>query len=108
MGLRGYHDPGSLNSQLTSCILQGPRSLLSCCHPESLIGQDLDSCQFPDNFTEYLGLSPGLPLSESRWEGRECSREFQRVSVTVDLMDDTSAQIIVKQEISSVDVVPRI
>ena len=59
--------------------------------------QDLDSCQFPDNFTEYLGLSPGQPLSESSWEGNVCSREFERISVIVDLMDDTTAQIIVKK-----------
>ena len=55
-----------------------------------------DSCQFPDNFAEYLELSPGPPLAESQWTGTLCTRDYRNISVSVDLVDDTSAQIVRK------------
>ena len=54
---------------------------------------DPDSCQFPDNFQEYIGLSPGPPTGEPTWDGSVCSRQFEQLTVTVDIANDTSAII---------------
>ena len=54
---------------------------------------DPESCQFPDNFDDYLGLSPGAPAGEPTWDGTVCSRQYEKLSVTVDIADDASATI---------------
>ena len=52
-----------------------------------------DSCQFPDNFSDYLDLVSGLPLAESQWSGTVCTRQFEHLTVSVDIADDTTAVI---------------
>jgi len=49
-----------------------------------------DTCQFPMDFDELLETNPGLALTEPMWEGRTCKREFENLTVKVDIANSTS------------------
>ena len=43
------------------------------------------TCQFPEDFTEFLDLRPGPPLTSPAWSGDLCTREFQHLEVRVNI-----------------------
>ena len=50
----------------------------------------LDESQYPADFDEFLKMSPGQPLEEPQWVGRQCSRQFEHFSISVNLEDESS------------------
>merc|ERR1711892_4467 len=53
--------------------------------------RDIEECQFPSDFDEYLQMNPGPPIEEAKWEGTVCSRKFSNFEISVDLEDENSA-----------------
>ena len=52
-----------------------------------------NTCQFPEQFPEYLDLQPGSALSQPTWDGDICSREFENLEVRVNIRSE-EAEII--------------
>ena len=57
------------------------------------------TCQFPDEFQEYLDLEPGSPLTQPTWEGDVCTRTFEHLEVRVNIRSEEAEIMLSTQSV---------